>query len=132
MAKLIQAYGRYGPRIELGTTAGHEEIAAYIAESTGLDRREIRMVLGKLQDATLHYARQGRGVKLEGIARLWPTVNAKGVLSLGRRVDGELVEALNEMDLFKARIEHYERRTWEAQDYRNAWNEEFPDDPIED
>lgn len=62
MAKLIQAYNRYCPKIRWGKPAGHEEISAYISESTGLDKHESRMVLGKLHDAILHYTRQGRGV----------------------------------------------------------------------
>jgi hypothetical protein len=132
MAKLIQAYQRYCPRVKTGKTADLDEIAAYVAESTGLDKREIRMVLGKLQDATLHYARQGRGVKLEGIATLRPKADSRGTLSLGRRLDAALCKELNDMEKFAAQIENYEHRTWEEVDYRNAWNEEFPDDPIEE
>ena len=130
MAKLIQAYRRYGPQVQRGTTAGHEEISAYIAETTGLDKHQIRMVLGKMQDATLHYARQGRGVKLEGIVTLWPVSDAQGRLSFGRRFDVSLEEELNDMDKFTGRLENYEHRTWTEQQYRDAWNTEFPADPI--
>ena len=131
MAKMIQAYRRYGPRITLGAAVELDEMSAYISESTGLDKHEIRMVLGKLEDTILHYARQGRGVKLEGILSLWPTINTKGKLSFGRRFAAALGKALNNMDLFRARIENYEHRDWTEEDYRNAWNAEFPDDPIE-
>jgi hypothetical protein len=130
MAKLLQAYRRYGPQVQRGTTAGHDEISAYIAESTGLDKHESRMMLGKLCDAILHYARQGRGVKLEGIISLWPKVDSKGQLSFGRRFDKALEKGLSEG--FAGRIENFERRGWTEQDYRDAWNAEFPDDPIED
>jgi len=131
MAKLIQAYRRYGPQVQRGTTADHKEISAYFAESTGLDKHEARMMLGKLQDAILHYARQGRGVKLEGIVTLWPTIDTKGHLSFGRRFNASLAKELDDMDRFTGRIEYYERRDWTEQDYRDAWNAEFPDDPIE-
>jgi len=131
MAKLIQAYRRYGPRIERGKAADHEEVSAYIAESTGLDRHEIRMVLGKMQDALLHYGRQGRGVRLEGIVSLWPTIDTKGRFSFGRRFDSSLEAGLNDADKFVGRIENHEHRDWTEQDYRNAWNAEFPNDPIE-
>jgi hypothetical protein len=130
MATLLQAYNRYGPRIQRGTLAGHEEIAAFIAGATGLDKHEIRCVLGKLQDALLHYARQGRTVKLEGIVQFWPTIDIKGTLSLGRRFDGVVTKKLNNLEKLAARVDNYERRTWEEQDYRDAWNAEFPDDPI--
>jgi len=132
MGKMIQAYRRYGPKIQKGASAGHDEVSAYISESTGLDRHEIRMSLGKLQDAILHYARQGRGVKLEGIISLWPTIDTKGVVSLGRRFDSSLKKELADMEKFVARIENYERRDWGGQEYREAWNAEFPEDPIED
>ena len=131
MAKMIQAYRRYGPQIVRGTTANLDEVSAYIAESTGLDKHEIRMVLGKLHDAVLHYAQQGRGVKLEGLLSLWPTMNTKGQLSFGRRFAPDLGKAINVIENFHGRIDHYEHRDWTEEDYRNAWNEEFPDDVIE-
>jgi hypothetical protein len=131
MAKLIQAYNRYCPKIRRGKPAGHEEISAYISESTGLDKHESRMVLGKLHDAILHYARQGRGVKLEGIVSLWPVIDTKGRLSLGRRFDSSLGEELNDKKWFVAIVDNIERLLWGEQEYRDAWNAEFPDDPIE-
>jgi len=130
MAKLIQAYRRYGPQVQGGPLADHDEITAYIAESTGLDKHEVRMSLGKIQDAILHYARQGRGVKLEGIVSPWPVMDAQGHLSFGRRFASELEAELNDTDKFTARVTNYEHRTWSEQQYRDAWNAEFPNDPI--
>ncbi len=132
MAKMIQAYRRYGPKIRKGKPVGHEEISAYIAESTGLDKHESRMMLGKLRDAILHYTRQGRGVRLEGIVTIWPTINTKGHISFGRRFDKVMEKELNDKKWFIAIVENAERISWSEQDYRDAWNAEFPDDPIED
>jgi hypothetical protein len=87
-------------------------------------------VLGKLCDAILHYAHQGRGVKLEDIINLWPKVGTKSRLSFGRRFDSALEKGLGEG--FAGRIENIERRGWTGQDYRAAWSAGFPDDPIED
>ena len=84
MANILQAYQRYRPRVVRGEPAGHAEIADYIGESTGLDKHEIRMSLGKLADAIIHYARMGRGIKLEGILSLWPTTDTTGEFSFGK------------------------------------------------
>ena len=132
MAQMIEAYNAFRPRIRRGVTADLDEVSRFIAHSTGLDSCQIRMVLGKLHDATLHYVRQGRGVQLEGIINLWPTINCKGAFSLGRRIFPRLLKDLNELDLFKARIDNFEHREWSNEDYRAAWNEAHPDDPIED
>jgi hypothetical protein len=59
-------------------------------------------------------------------------MDSRGTLSLGRRLDAALCKELNDMEKFAAQIENYEHRTWEEVDYRNAWNVEFPDDPIEE
>jgi hypothetical protein len=131
MAKLIQAYRRYGPKVKRAKLVAHDYLSAYIAESTGLDKHESRMMLGKLHDAILHYARLGYSVKLEGIVTLWPTVDTKGHLSLGRRFDSSLETELNDKRLFLAEIENAENILWAEQDYRDAWNAEFPGDPIE-
>ena len=132
MATMIQAYQTYRPRIQRGIPADLEEVARFIALSTGLDHWQIHMVLGKLHDAIIHYARQGRGVKLKEIISLWPTMNCKGVFSLGQRLNPRLLAALNHAVRFKAPIKHFERLFWSKADYRAAWNAEHPDDPIED
>jgi hypothetical protein len=132
MAKMIQAYQRYRPRVQTGKLVGEQQIAEFIAKHTGLHVYEVQMVLGELQDATIHFVRQGHGVKVAGLVNLWPTISSTGKLSLGRRFDDTLLEALNDLGAFGGRIRNYERREWTPEDYRTAWETEFPDDPIED
>ena len=132
MANMLQAYNRYGPKVRRGKVINHEQLSAYIAESTGLDEHESRMVLGKVRDGILHFVRLGYSVKLEGIVTLWPTINTKGRLSFGRRFDKSMEAELNILELFLALIENADRISWTEQDYRDAWNTEFPDDPIVD
>ncbi len=131
MATFLQAIQRFRPRIRRGKPAGHAEISTYIGESTGLDRHEIRMALGKLSDALLHYARQGRGIKLEGILSIWPTIDTKGKLSFGKRFNIDLMDEFNNMKLFQGQIENVDRLQWSKQDYIDSWNAEHPEDPIE-
>jgi len=131
MAKIIQAYRRYGPKIKRDKTAHMSEIADFIVERTGVEKRVVCDVLKTLQDAILHFARQGRGVRLDGIISLWPIVNTKGNITFGRRFASGLGRALNNIDRFNGHLKNYERRNWCEEDYRCAWNEEFPDDPIE-
>jgi hypothetical protein len=132
MARMIQAYQRYRPRIRRNKLATLDHIADYISASTGLDKYEIKLVLGKLQSATLHFARQGRGVRLEGIVSLWPIIDTHGKFRLGRRFNSTLTAELNDLSAFGAYVSNYERCEWTAEDYRNAWDAEFPGDPIED
>ena len=132
MAQMIEAYTLYCPRIRRGVTADLDEVSRFVAHSTGLDRCQIRMVLGKLQDAVLHYTRQGRGVTLEGLVHFWPTIDRHGEIALGRRVNRRLLKALNVLELFKARIDNFEHREWKPDDYHTAWDEDHPLDPIED
>lgn len=89
------------------------------------------MALGKLGDTLIHYARMGRPVKLEGILSIWPIINTKGELSFGKRFDNQMKKLLNDMDNFHGQIENQEHIVWSEQEYIDAWNAEFPDDPIE-
>ena len=131
MAHILEAYNLYGPRIRRGVTADLDEVARFVAQSTGLDDSQIRMVLGKLRDAVLHYTQQGRGITLEGIIHLWPTIDRHGEVSLGRRLNHRLLKALNRLERFKAHIDNFEHREWKPDDYHTAWDEDHPLDPIE-
>ena len=130
MASILQAYHAYGPGIERGRTVDLDEMARFMALSTGLDRCHIRMVLGKIHDTILHYARQGRGVYIEDVVTLWPVMSTRGAISLGWRISATLRRALNALPLFRGRINNYEHRDWATEDYRQAWDQDHPDDPI--
>jgi len=130
MAKLIQAVGAYGPRVELARTVQTRQIAEYIASRTSLNRGEIEGVLHELNEAIIFFAKQGDAVKLENVGTFTPTIDLGGVLDVGFRLDTSIDGALNAPGAFTGDVANRENVGKSSADLKQLWNAAHPDDLI--
>ncbi|MBN1311473.1 MAG: hypothetical protein JXB30_08645 [Anaerolineae bacterium] len=130
MAVMIQAVSAYGPRVERTHTVQTREVAEYVAARTSLNRGEIENVLRELNEAIAFFAKQGSAVKLGGVGIFSPSINLKGILDVGFRLDSSIDAALNIPGAFTGSIIRRENVGKSVEELKAMWNEEHPDDPI--
>jgi hypothetical protein len=132
MAKRIQAVSAYRPKLEKVRTVSTIELSEYIAGRTGLNRGEISNVLSEMNEAIIFFNRQGISVKLDGLGTFWPTIQLDGMLRTNLRKDVSFVKALNVVGAFSGDIINRRNIGKSMDDLVTMWNEEHPDDPVED
>ena len=130
MASLVSALNQYRPQIEYGDTADWREVADFMADNSTLSRADIIAVLTGLQQAVIHFHRQGRGVKLDGLGTYLPNVNYRGEFDVAHRLDRELKRALNG-GAFRGKIRNKRNIGKTSAQVVALWNIEHPDDPVE-
>ena len=130
MAKLIQAIGTYGPRVEVTRTVQTRQIAEYIAGRTSLNRGEIEGTLRELNEAIVFFAKQGQAVKLEGVGTFTPTIDLVGVLDVGFRLDTSIDGALNASGAFTGEVSNRGNIGKSSADLKQLWNNAHPADLI--
>jgi len=130
MAKLIQAVGTYGPRVEVARTVQTRQIAEYIASRTSLNRGEIEGILRELNEAITFFTKQGDAVKLENVGTFTPTIDLGGVLDVGFRLDTSIDGALNAPGAFTGEVANRENVGKSSADLKQLWNTAHPDDLI--
>ena len=130
MAKLIQAVGAYGPRVEVARTVQTRQIAEYIASRTSLNRGEIEGILRELNEAITFFTKQGDAVKLENVGTFTPTIDLGGVLDVGFRLDTSIDGALNATGAFTGEVANRENVGKSSADLKQLWNTAHPDDLI--
>ena len=131
MASKIKAINAYCPRVELGKTAQLDELVSYLADRTGLNEGEIRMVMIELRDAIVFFNRTGRSVKLEGLGTYAPKIGLDGKFGVSHRLDNHIRNALNVPGAFKGVIERRENIGKTSEELVAMWNAEHPEDPVE-
>lgn len=130
MATFIQAVSTYGPRVVLSHTVQTKQIAEYISARTALNRGEIENVLSEINEAIVFFARQGSPVKLGRVGIFTPSINLKGVLDVGFRLDTTVDGMLNVDGAFTASVKNRENVGKTAEELKALWNEEHPADLI--
>lgn len=130
MAKLIQAVGTYGPRVEVARTVQTRQIAEYIASRTSLNRGEIEGILRELNETIVFFTKQGDAVKLENVGTFTPTIDLGGVLDVGFRLDTGIDGALNAPGAFTGEVANRENVGKSSADLKQLWNTAHPDDLI--
>ena len=129
MASRISVINHYRPQIEYGETAGWREVAEFLESSSTLSKIDIIGVLTGLQEAVIHFNRQGRGVKLEGLGTYLPNINYQGELDVAHRLDKNLKRALNNGS-FGGNIHRRKNIGKSATEVIALWNAEHPDDLV--
>lgn len=130
MASRISVLNHYRPQVEYGETAEWREVADFMASQSTLSRADIIGVLTGLQAAVIHFASQGRGVRLKGLGTYLPSINYDGELSVSYRLDVDLKRELNNGS-FEGKICNRDHIGKKVAEVMALWNEENPDDPVE-
>lgn len=132
MAKKLKALRQYSPRVKQATPVPMSEFVGLIAMRTNLNKGIIKHMLSELHDCLLIYLRIGRPVKLDELGHFSTGMDKDGVLRVNFRPDKELINELNHEGMFDVGILNKNMLGKGLEDYIARWNEEHPDDPIED
>jgi hypothetical protein len=131
MAKIVQAVRRYGPKLRRTRTAQLEDVVDWMAARTGLNRGEVLLMLAELHDAILYFNQMGQSVKLPDIGTFSGGIDRAGNLRLNFRVDAALKKAFGRRDKYDGQILYKSRIGWTDAQYKELWDAENPDDPLE-
>jgi len=130
MPTLIQAFARYGPRLERRPAIQIDELAERLSVAAGLRQSVVQRVLIELADAILAAARRGASVHLPGLGTFRPSVRGDGTLRLHFRVAPSLQRAFADRAAFRGTIANAQRIGLSAEGYKALWDAEHPDAPL--
>ena len=128
MAKKIQAWAAYGPKITLGAPMKKEELIENIVAATNQSKGSVLAVLAELDVQTEAGLKAGRIVQLPNGTHFEPIGKKDGSIDIGVRVNPDLDKKVNAGF----------RGTWVNSgnigktevEIIALWNEEHPDDQI--
>jgi hypothetical protein len=129
MAKLIQAYATYGPRIDLLKAADPEEFMESITQRTTLSEGVVKNVQSSEVETLVGMLKRGQPVH-SGVAIFTPTIDAQGNLSVSVRVDKRIISRLNVPGAFKGEITNGENIGKTTDEIVGLWNTDHPEDMI--
>src|SRR5215213_6424623 len=130
MAKLIQAFSKYCPKIDLMESADPKRFMELITQRTTLSAGVVKNVQESEVETLIGLLKEGRSVHT-GVAIFRPTIDARGNLSVSVRVDKRITAALNETGAFTGKIDNSINIGKTTQEIVDQWNEANPDDRIE-
>jgi hypothetical protein len=133
MAKLIQAFSAYGPRIDLIEAADTERFMGLITQRTTLSAGVVKNVQESEVETLIGLLKEGRPVHT-GVAIFTPSIDLQGKIDISVRVDKRIISALNSNGAFSGKLIHGENVGKTSQELAALWNEEHPTDliPVED
>jgi hypothetical protein len=131
MARILQAFNRYGPRLALNPTAQLEQVAGWMAMRTGLNKSEMMMTLQEINEAILYFNGQGTPVKLPGVGTFTPSVDRRGAFSINFRADVDLKKGINAPNGYTGQVNNKSRIGLDDAGYKALWDADHPDDPLE-
>jgi hypothetical protein len=129
MAKLIQAFSAFGPKLDLMGAADPQRFMELITQRTTLSAGVVKNVQESEVETLTSLLKEGRPVHT-GIAIFTPTIDLEGNLSVSVRVDKRIVSALNVPGSFTGRINNSANIGMTTPEIAALWNEENPDNPI--
>jgi len=130
MAKKIEAWRAYGPRIDLGDAITREDFIDNIVAATNQSKGSILAVLAE-QDVQIESAlRAGRVIHLPNGMRLEPVGKKDGWIEVHVRVNSELVNKVNAT--FRGKWLNAENIGKNEAEIMALWNADHPDNLIEE
>jgi len=129
MAKLIQAFSKYCPKIGLGEAANPKRFMELITQRTTLSAGVVKNVQESEVETLIGLLKEGRSVHT-GIAIFRPTIDAQGNLSVSVRVDKRITAALNVPGAFTGKVNNGANTGKTTAEFVGMWNEDHPEDMI--
>ena len=130
MAKLIQAFSAYGPKIHLMDAANPKRFMELITQRSTLSAGVVKNVQESEVETLAGLLSEGRPVHT-GVAIFTPTIDAQGKFSISVRVDKRLISALNAPGGFTGKINNSANIGLSSQEIAALWNAENPDNLID-
>lgn len=128
MAKRIQVWAKYGPRLALGDPMTAEEVLENIVSATNQSRGSVLAVLAELDVQITAGLKAGRIVRLPNGTRYEPVGKKDGCINIIVNVSHEVYNRVNSM--FRGKWTNAEHIGKSEADLVQLWNEEFPEDQI--
>ena len=130
MAKLIQAFSKYCPKIDLMEAADPKRFMELITQRTTLSTGVVKNVQESEVETLIGLLKEGRSVHT-GVAIFRPTIDAQGNLSISVRVDKRITAALNVPGAFSGKVNNSANIGKTTGEIVSLWNEDHPADRID-
>ena len=125
MAKFIQAYRSYGPRLELNATASLEDVAELMSMRIGLNAPEVLQALREIGEVIAYLNKQGTPVKLPSVGTFKPSIRRDGDLHTFLR------DRINSPNAYRGPILNRENLDLDNEGFKALWDADHPDDPLD-
>ncbi len=129
MAKKIQAWVEFGPRIELAATMTSNELIENIVAATNQSRGSVLAVLSELDVQIEAGLKAGRIVHLPNGTHYEPIGKKDGSIDLSVRVNPDVDKRVNSE--FRGKWLNSANIGKSQDEIIALWNEKHPDDPVE-
>ena len=129
MARKIQAYTEFGPRLEPATPLSGDELIEQITEGSNESMSSVLAVLSALDSATEQALKAGRIVQMPNGTHYRPIGKQDGTIKIKVRVNPFVIRDVN--DNYRGEWRNAENIGASTDELIALWNEAHPDDPIE-
>ena len=129
MARKIQAYTEFGPRLEPATPLSGDELIEQITEGSNESMSSVLAVLSALDSATEQALKAGRIVQLPNGTHYRPIGKQDGTIKIKVRVNPFVIRDVN--DNYRGEWRNAENIGKSTDELVALWNEAHPDDLIE-
>lgn len=129
MAKKIQAWATYGPRIQLGDPMTSDEIIENIVGNTNQSKGSVLAVLAELDVQLESGLKAGRIVQLPNGTHFEPVGKRDGSVDIKVRVNRDVNKNVN--NSFRGKWANAANKGASEADIFEQWNADHPEDPVE-
>jgi hypothetical protein len=128
MAKKIQVWAAYGPKITLGAAMTKDELIENIIAATNQSKGSVLAVLAELDVQIEAGLKAGRIVQMPNGTHFEPIGKKDGSIDIGVRVNPDLDKKVNAG--FRGKWVNSENIGKEEAEIIAKWNADHPEDPI--
>jgi len=129
MAKKIQAWATYGPRVQLADPMTGEEIIENIVGATNQSKGSVLAVLAELDVQLESGLKAGRIVKLPNGTHFEPVGKRDGSVDIKVRINREISKKVN--STFRGMWTNAANKGVSEADIFAQWDAAHPEDPVE-
>ena len=129
MAKRIQAWTEYGPRLELQDALTDDELMRRAVSHTNQSRGSLQAALDEIDVLIEEALRSGQPVQLPNGMHMRPVGHADGSITVDVRLNADLVKRINTE--FGGKWRNADNIGKSEADIVALWNKFHPNDPIE-
>ena len=128
MAKKIQAWTEFGPRLELGAGVESEELIENIIAATNQTRGSVLAVLSELDVQIEAGLKAGRMVQMPNGTHYRPIGKSDGTVDIDVRVNPDIDKRVNTS--FRGKWRNAENIGKDEAEIIAQWNKAHPSDPV--
>ena len=128
MAKKIQVWAAYGPKISLGDPVTEVDIIENMVATTNQSKGSLLAILAELDVQIEAGLKAGRTVRLPNGTRFEPIGKKDGSIDIGVRISAELERKVNSE--FRGKWLNSENKGKTEAEMIALWNKDHPEDPV--